>query len=233
MQTTEMPRAPFQINNRFIVNPTTGVVIDKTEKRETRLEPRIMEVLCLLIAHSGTTVSREEIVTSIWKDYGGGDDGLTQAISSLRKSLEDHQKELIQTIPKKGYCFRGEISKEKPLLSPKLKMDKKWGIGVLVILVCLPALLPFWNEKEKVTPQHLPYTPVAYPGNSWESDSLNQNAQNTIVTLGPDSTRYKLVMIDDQPPRFYINDSSVPTHLWEPHQPLINQLKKQLQGKKR
>ena len=92
----------YYINNRFCVDPSSNLLTDLEEKRDTRLEPRIMELLCMLTDQTGKTITREHLVTSIWKDYGGGDDGLTQAISTLRKVLDDQNKELIHTIPKKG-----------------------------------------------------------------------------------------------------------------------------------
>jgi len=65
-----------------------------------------MKLLCLLVSKSGSLVSREEIVEKIWNGYGGGDDGLTQAISFLRKILNDTHKMIIETVPK-GATFLG------------------------------------------------------------------------------------------------------------------------------
>ena len=92
---------PFYINGRYLVDPSSHVLMDEFTKNEIRLEPRIVEVLCMLAARPGVTITREEMVALVWKDYGGGDEGLTQAISTLRKLLSDADKALIRTIPKK------------------------------------------------------------------------------------------------------------------------------------
>lgn len=69
-----------------------------------------MKLLCLLVENRGQLVSRDRIIEDIWNGYGGGDEGLTQAISSLRKILNDKDKQVIETVPKSGYIFRGEVA---------------------------------------------------------------------------------------------------------------------------
>ena len=86
---------PFYINNRYFIDPSSNSLKVEATGKKRKMEPRIMEVLCMLAAKPGQTISREEMVSTIWKDYGGGDEGLTQAISTLRKLLSDQDKELI------------------------------------------------------------------------------------------------------------------------------------------
>jgi DNA-binding winged helix-turn-helix (wHTH) protein len=95
----------FIINNRFRVYPALNQVQDMQTRQIIRLEPRIMAVLQHLSRYAGQLVSREELIRDIWHNYGGGDEGLSQAISFLRKTLGDQEKTLIRTIPKKGYCL--------------------------------------------------------------------------------------------------------------------------------
>lgn len=70
-----------------------------------KLEPRIMEVLKVLIEGNGEVVPREKFINSIWGNYPGGEEGLIQAISKLRRTFKDSSKapKIIKTIPKKGY----------------------------------------------------------------------------------------------------------------------------------
>jgi len=65
-----------------------------------RLEPRVMEILTLL-AHSGGTVSREQLRDRLWDAYVT-DDAIHRAVSKLRKALGPHA-DLIETVPKRGY----------------------------------------------------------------------------------------------------------------------------------
>lgn len=102
--------APFFINARFKVEEAVNTVTDTTTGVVTRLESRIMKLLMLLSDHQGKVVTRQQIVTDVWDDYGNADEGLNQAISFLRKILVDQNKELIRTIPKKGYMLTVAVS---------------------------------------------------------------------------------------------------------------------------
>jgi DNA-binding winged helix-turn-helix (wHTH) protein len=95
---------PFKINQDYTIYPDANTV-----GNTVKLEPRLMKLLCLLAANPGVLVTREKIVEKIWNGYGGGDEGLTQAISYLRKVLNDNDKVLIETVPKGGYIFNGTI----------------------------------------------------------------------------------------------------------------------------
>jgi DNA-binding winged helix-turn-helix (wHTH) protein len=107
------------INNRFEVDILRNEVTDKQTGKLNHIEPRLMNLLCLLTEHKGKTVTREIIINKIWNDYPGADDGLNQAISVLRKFLNDNEKKIIETIPKKGYCFTGTIAVAQPLRKSK------------------------------------------------------------------------------------------------------------------
>lgn len=228
-------KTSFYINGRYLVDPTSNILRDELTKVETRLEPRIMEILCILADKPGVTVTREELVGLVWKDYGGGDEGLTQAISTLRKLLSDTDKELIRTIPKKGYCLEARISLQAAAQSATgwSALQKKTLIPVIaasIVVALLVVLNPFSSEKKLPRETHVAPTEVKFPGMNPGIDSLDQNGDNTIITKGPEGV-YKLIMIGDEPPRFYINEKQIPVHEWEPYQQLINNLKLQLQKK--
>lgn len=104
-----MEEQSFTLNNRFIVKPPLGVIRDAQSGHETRLEPRLMSLLYLLAANNEKVVARPVITKQIWDDYGNADEGLTQAISYLRKVLADDDKTLIETVPKKGYVLHAKV----------------------------------------------------------------------------------------------------------------------------
>ena len=102
----------FIINHRFIVNSDRNEVSDKETGLSNRLEPRLMKLLCVLAEQQGKVVKREAIIKRIWDDYPGASEGLNQAVSFLRKLLNDEDKKIIQTQPKAGYCFNAIIDEE-------------------------------------------------------------------------------------------------------------------------
>lgn len=115
-----MSNSVYTINGRYRVNPALNQVQDLQTGHKTRLEPRIMAVLEKLSSRAGQIVSREEMICDIWHNYGGGDEGLSQAVSFLRKVFGDQERKLILTIPKKGYQLNDSISAE-----PKIKPTTK------------------------------------------------------------------------------------------------------------
>ena len=187
----------------------------------------------MLVDRRGQTVTREEMVSAVWKDYGGGDEGLTQAISTLRRYLSDTGKELIQTIPKKGYSFKGAVAFNvadrggahtatgRSMRSKRI-MITATGFAI-TILFALFLIISSDNKKQTPLPAE-----TAFPGLQPGIDSVTENEANTIISVSPDSTVYKLTVIGDEPPRFYINGSRIPVDQWEPYQELVNHLKREL-----
>ncbi len=70
-----------------------------------RIEPKVMEVLVCLVNHAGETISKEELLETVWPRTFVTDDVLTRCVSELRHVFDDDPKQsrFIQTIPKRGY----------------------------------------------------------------------------------------------------------------------------------
>lgn len=77
------------------------------------IEPKIMDVLCMLADCPGRVVARSDLIDSIWKVRFGGDESLTRAVSILRKTFRaaDATDVYIETISKRGYRTVAQISK--------------------------------------------------------------------------------------------------------------------------
>lgn len=75
------------------------------------LTPRAFDVLTFLIKNSGRAVEKQEIFEAVWKDTFVGDNALTKIIKEIRHSLGDSvdAPRYIETVPKRGYRFVGEI----------------------------------------------------------------------------------------------------------------------------
>lgn len=77
------------------------------------LTHKAFKTLLILVQNFGQLVKKEDIITQIWHDSFVEDANLTQHIYVLRKTLGNnkHGKPFIETVPKRGYCFIGEIQK--------------------------------------------------------------------------------------------------------------------------
>jgi cholera toxin transcriptional activator len=98
------------IGNRFLFDPNDNSLIDTLNDDEIlRLGGNESRVLSLLIQEPGKVVSRHELHEYVWRDQGFevDDSSLTQAISTLRKMLQDPTKLplYVKTVPKRGYQF--------------------------------------------------------------------------------------------------------------------------------
>ncbi|WP_375322017.1 transcriptional regulator [Aliivibrio logei] len=98
------------IGNRFLFDPNDNSLIDTLNDEEIiRLGGNESRVLSLLIQEPGKVVSRHELHEYVWRDQGFevDDSSLTQAISTLRKMLQDPTKlpVYVKTVPKRGYQF--------------------------------------------------------------------------------------------------------------------------------
>lgn len=71
----------------------------------TRIEPRVMRLLLLLVERAPEIVSREELTEEVWQGAFVTDEVLTQSVSELRKAFGDDPREprFVLTVPKRGY----------------------------------------------------------------------------------------------------------------------------------
>jgi DNA-binding winged helix-turn-helix (wHTH) protein len=75
--------------------------------RSLPLIPRYFDLLVLLVERRQTAVSRREIFDRVWSDVVVSDGALSQAIRTLRRTLEDDSREpqFIRTVSRHGYSF--------------------------------------------------------------------------------------------------------------------------------
>lgn len=100
---------------------------------ETKLEPKAMQVLALLLQRPGDVVSREEILSSVWQERFVSDEVLTNVVSQIRRALGDTPRDsrYIQTIAKTGYRLIAPVSHPA-----SENASRRWlAAGVLASLV--------------------------------------------------------------------------------------------------
>lgn len=75
-----------------------------------------VELLCALTDNVGEVVTKDEILSKIWADSFVEESNLSRHIYLLRKTFKDHgeSEDLIQTVPRRGYRFAGEIKLIEP-----------------------------------------------------------------------------------------------------------------------
>lgn len=83
------------------------------EDEPVNLPLKEIELLEVLTEHPGQVVTRDEMIDRIWADSYVDENNLSRHIYLLRKVLKEHgeSEDLIQTVPRRGYRFTGEVEK--------------------------------------------------------------------------------------------------------------------------
>ncbi len=82
------------------------------------LRPKSLEVLSCLVTHAGALVTKAELMAAVWPDVVVTDDSLVQCLIEIRKTLGDHDKTVIRTLPRKGYLFDIPVTRLEDHSSP-------------------------------------------------------------------------------------------------------------------
>lgn len=108
MSTARYLDHPYLLAGRRI-DPITGTLSYRDVQKHLRRKE--LQVLALLAEAGDGVVSRSTFIEQIWHGNPVGEQGLTDTMSALRRSLLDTDREnpLILTIPRRGYQLRASI----------------------------------------------------------------------------------------------------------------------------
>jgi DNA-binding winged helix-turn-helix (wHTH) protein/tetratricopeptide (TPR) repeat protein len=104
-------------SNRFVFSvfkfdAAAGVL--KRNDHYLRVPPQTLLLLTVLLEHAGAVVTRENLRQLLWPDgeFINHDHAINRAVNFLRTVLRDNPKkpQFIETLPKRGYRFIGEVS---------------------------------------------------------------------------------------------------------------------------
>src|SRR5882672_4691081 len=99
-----MPAASYRFGPFFV--DRTGYRVLKDDDALT-LTPKLLDLLFHLLDHSGTLVTKEELLDALWPGANVTDNALAQAMSELRQALGDDAgaPQFIKTVARRGYRF--------------------------------------------------------------------------------------------------------------------------------
>ena len=162
-----MKRLPkrFYVFGAFRIDVTDRVLY--SDECSVSLTPKAFDTLLLLVENSGSVLTREQIMSSIWPDAFVEENNLAQNISALRKALGAEGSKLIQTVPKRGYRFSADVH-EKWQDAPDLIIREHLRAKVIVEeriddddSFVAPALI---ETTHKFLPERMPETLYAKSG---------------------------------------------------------------------
>jgi eukaryotic-like serine/threonine-protein kinase len=89
------------------------------EGRHLTLPPKTFDLLVLLVESRGRVFAKKELMAALWHDAFVEDANLSFQISALRKVLGGEGSEWIETLPRYGYRFAGNVIEVDPNLPSK------------------------------------------------------------------------------------------------------------------
>lgn len=99
-----------------------------------RLKPKVLAILSALVEHAGATVSKEQLMSTVWGGLAVEENNLTQCISTLRKVLGEKRGEnrFIATESGMGYRFVAPVNISiDPDVPPLVPSNGLNNIGIL------------------------------------------------------------------------------------------------------
>ena len=90
------------------------------EGSQVRIPPKVFQVLLALVERRGEIVTREALRARLWPDgtFVNYDANVNTTVNRLRLALGDSPEKpmYVETIPRQGYCFRGDVERGNELL---------------------------------------------------------------------------------------------------------------------
>jgi Tol biopolymer transport system component/DNA-binding winged helix-turn-helix (wHTH) protein len=94
----------------FILDRVRGVL--QEQGRTVDISPRAFELLAAFVERPGELLSKEHLLTVVWRDSLVEEHNLTRQVSFLRKALRERpgQRDYIVTVPGMGYRFAAQVT---------------------------------------------------------------------------------------------------------------------------
>src|SRR5262249_4740381 len=100
------------------------------------VEPQVFDLILHLVENRNQVVSKEALLAAVWRKQAISDSALTTRINAARQALGDsgERQQLIQTIPRRGYRFIGDVAKmEPPSTNPPRLAGSPEGPSIAVL----------------------------------------------------------------------------------------------------
>ncbi len=102
------PRATYRFGH-FVLNLTQGALF-AADGSEVILRPKSFALLCFLVENAGRLLDRDTIMAAVWPGIYATDESLAQCIKDVRRALGPDGRQMVRTLPKRGYRFETEVA---------------------------------------------------------------------------------------------------------------------------
>ena len=123
------------------------------------LRPKSFEVLRYLVEHHGVLVTKDELLDAVWQDRIVTDQSLTQCLKEIRQALGDDDRELVRTLPRRGYMLDTPVTIHQPgaqaIPTPESatgmlsdRRPSRWTVAAVMVLA-LALVFTWWHFAEQ------------------------------------------------------------------------------------
>jgi DNA-binding winged helix-turn-helix (wHTH) protein/tetratricopeptide (TPR) repeat protein len=130
--------------------------------------PKLIDTLTALATHAGETITRENLLETVWPDTFVEEGNLTYTISLLRKLLGDQT--MIKTVPRRGYRFDAKVTQVgisddtapgRPISVAKpAAYSYRWLIGAAAVVTLIASVFMI-SASRKLPPEPATASPNA------------------------------------------------------------------------
>jgi TolB-like protein len=100
---------------------------------EIELRPKSFELLCYLVGNAGRLVPKDELVNVVWPNIIVSDDSLARCVSDVRHALNDPDRQIIKTVPRRGYLFAAPVTISASEAVPPLPVVTPPRLSIIVM----------------------------------------------------------------------------------------------------
>jgi Tol biopolymer transport system component/DNA-binding winged helix-turn-helix (wHTH) protein len=106
MESEENKRFVYEFG-KFVVDPDEKTLF--IDGSPVHLPAKEFETLLLLLRNNRKALSKEQMLSAVWRDSFVEESNLAKQVSKLRKILNTNGERFIETIPKHGYRFSADL----------------------------------------------------------------------------------------------------------------------------
>lgn len=175
------------------------------------VEPRALQILLLLVEHSGELVTKEELLEKVWQGAFVSDSALTRAMTRLRLALGDEAQhpKYIETAPTLGYRFVARVEPLSELeagsahsaeaTARQIRARRRWGriaiaaAASLVVGLALSTYSRQWDrapEDDDAGPSQgpvrivvLPFENLGSPDDDYFADGMTEEITSRLASV--------------------------------------------------
>jgi len=176
MSNTEPPQPVYRFGE-FTLDTARGVL--RRNRDEVSLRPQSLAVLRILLDNHGQLVSKEELHDRVWSGKAVTDDSLTQCVADIRRALDDTDRKLLRTLPRRGLLFDGDVSIQQSKsgssnIAPSYRIRNAVVLAGLLLAIWLGWM--YWSASNKaLSIAVLPFINMsAVPENSYFGEGVHE-----------------------------------------------------------